>query len=144
VTLNITVFLVTIQCNLERSRRLEGIYSLQVKVFLPGSAGFILGLLFDPEDRSHNLFRNIYLSPNYSALEPKKLFKQAVCCVEVFFILARNEPNNKSPECTYLLDLIKPGDWTYRTCWCGHPVTFTSDLLNCFCIYEYVQDASYM
>jgi hypothetical protein len=32
-------------------------------------AGFLLGLLFDPEDGGDNLFRKVGLSPNYTTLQ---------------------------------------------------------------------------
>jgi hypothetical protein len=40
---------------------------------LPASAGFLLGLLFDPEDGGNVLLRNMVFSPNYTELQPRRL-----------------------------------------------------------------------
>jgi hypothetical protein len=42
-----------------------------VPLSLPAaSAGFLLGLAFDSEDEGDMFFRNVGLSPNYTALSP--------------------------------------------------------------------------
>jgi hypothetical protein len=38
----------------------------------PASAGYLLGLLFDPEDVGDIFLRNVGLSPNYKALQPRR------------------------------------------------------------------------
>jgi hypothetical protein len=37
----------------------------------PASAGFLLSLLFDPEDGGYMFLQNVVLYPNYTALQPK-------------------------------------------------------------------------
>jgi hypothetical protein len=39
----------------------------------PASAGFLFGLLFDPEDGSHMFLLNVRFSPNYMVLQPQKI-----------------------------------------------------------------------
>jgi hypothetical protein len=38
----------------------------------PVSAGFLLGLLFDPEEGGDMFLRNIEISPTYTAVTPKR------------------------------------------------------------------------
>jgi hypothetical protein len=38
---------------------------------LPPTPGFLLGLLFDPEDSGDMFLKNVWLSPNYMALQPQ-------------------------------------------------------------------------
>jgi hypothetical protein len=67
-------------CRQEGVLQLEGIYRLLLqgrrvshvrnpKKQAANSAGFLLGLLFDPEDRSDMFLLNVGLSPNYTGLQ---------------------------------------------------------------------------
>jgi hypothetical protein len=38
----------------------------------PASIGFLLGLHFDPEDEGDMFLRSVWLSPNYTALQPRR------------------------------------------------------------------------
>jgi hypothetical protein len=40
----------------------------------PASAGFLLGIHFDPEDGGDMFLRNIGLSPIYAALQPRRYY----------------------------------------------------------------------
>jgi hypothetical protein len=58
VPMKSTVFGVVTPCSLGRARRFRGTYRLN---FPPDSAGFLLGLLFDREDRGDTFLRNVGL-----------------------------------------------------------------------------------
>jgi hypothetical protein len=54
----------------KRARRFGG--TLRQLAVQPASAGFMLVLLFDPEVAGDIFSRNVGLSPNYTALQPRR------------------------------------------------------------------------
>jgi hypothetical protein len=72
---NNTVFCVVTPCSSERARRFRGTYRLHLKgrrvskqaylTLTPAFVGFLLCLLFNPEDVGDMFLRNVWLSPNY-------------------------------------------------------------------------------
>jgi hypothetical protein len=55
-------------------QRAEAGNMLSWLAFLPASAGLLFGLPFSPEDDGDMYLQNISLSPNYLALQPRKLY----------------------------------------------------------------------
>jgi hypothetical protein len=79
------VFWLVTPCNSEIARRFGGNDSLHLQgrrvsqarnqlSLTPDSAGLLLDLLFDPEDRGGMFLRNVALSQSYMAIQPRRVF----------------------------------------------------------------------
>jgi hypothetical protein len=83
VTVVSMIFWVVTLCSSEKVRHFGGTCHLHFRIneqetsrswWRLASAGFLLGLLFDPEVGSDMFLRNVELPPNYIALQPRRQF----------------------------------------------------------------------
>jgi hypothetical protein len=66
------VFWILMLCNFERTQHFEGTHQVAgCHLFL---VCFLLGLFFGPVDGSDMMLQNVTLSPNYTMLQPRKVY----------------------------------------------------------------------
>jgi hypothetical protein len=58
---------------------IASIFRIEMEASLsPASAGFLLGILFNPEDEDDVFLRNVGLSPNYNILQLRRQYSSGV------------------------------------------------------------------
>jgi hypothetical protein len=75
-TMKSTIFWVMKPFSLERARYFE-VYIMSIFSLLPASDGFLLSLLFSPQDLGNKFLQNVKASSNYTALQPRRPYSES-------------------------------------------------------------------